>query len=104
MHTASDDDGGRKMINVAVTEVKGMIHISVYGHSGVRGESLPCAGASTLFAALASSVEPRSEYICESGYGDIVYPATDFNKTLTYMFKKGMTLLKNTYPDEFSVR
>lgn len=91
------------MINVSITEVKSMIHISVYGHSGTKGESLSCAGASTLFATLAVSVEDRSEYICKSGYGYIVYPATSNNKAFTEMFKNGINLLEKKYPKEFSV-
>lgn len=91
------------MINVSVTVVKSMIHISVYGHSGIKGESLPCAGASTLFAALAASVEDRIEYICESGYGYIVYPATPCNEAFTEMFKNGMKLLKKQFCDEFNI-
>lgn len=91
------------MINVAITEEKHKIHISVYGHSGVRGESLQCAGASTLFAALAASVECISEYICESGYGCFMCPATDINKAMVQMFRNGMQLLKEKFPDEFRI-
>lgn len=89
------------MINIAITEVKHMIHISCYGHSGIKGESLPCAGASTLFAALSVTVENRSDYVCESGYGFLSYPETPFNKAVTEMFRNGMTLLKDKFPDEF---
>lgn len=92
------------MINVSVTENKSMVHISVYGHSGERGESLPCAGASTLFASLSVSVEKRCEYVAESGYGYIVFPATQYNKALTDMFTNGMKLLAMQFPKEFSVR
>ena len=91
------------MINVSITMVKSKIHISVYGHSGVKGESLSCAGASTLFAALSASVEERSDYICESGYGYLCYPATDCNIAFSEMFRKGILLLKNKFPDEFNV-
>lgn len=92
------------MINVSITEVKHMIHVSVYGHSGIKGESLTCAGASTLFAALAVTVEERSDYVCESGYGYIVYPATFCNKAFTEIFRNGMKLLEKQFPEEFSVR
>ena len=92
------------MINVSVTEVKSMIHVSVYGHSGVKGESLTCAGASTLFAALAVSVEAKGEYICESGYGYMVFPASDINKAYTQMFLNGMKVLKKQFPEEFNIQ
>ena len=92
------------MINVSITEARGMIHISCYGHSGVRGESLQCAGASTLFGALAVTVEDKSEYICESGYGYMVFPATAENKAYTEMFRNGMKLLSDYFPGEFIVR
>jgi uncharacterized protein YsxB (DUF464 family) len=91
------------MINVAITEVKGMIHISCYGHTGKKGESLTCAGASTLFGALSVAVEDKTEYICESGYGYMVYPATGENKAYTHMFRKGMELLSVNFPGEFSI-
>ncbi len=81
-----------------------MIHISCYGHSGVRGESLQCAGASTLFGALAVTVEDKSEYICESGYGYMVFPATSENKAYVNMFRNGMNLLSDYFPGEFIVR
>ena len=92
------------MINVAITEVKGMIHVSCYGHSGVRGESLQCAGASTLFGTLAVTVSDKSEYICESGYGYMEFPATAENKAYTEMFRKGMELLSEHFSGEFTVK
>lgn len=91
------------MINCSVTEVKGMIHISVYGHSGTKGESLSCAGASTLFGTIMNSLEDIDEYVCESGYGYLRFPATPENQVMTRMFKKGMELLKNKFPEEFNI-
>lgn len=92
------------MINIAITEVKGMIHITVYGHSGIKGESLQCAGASTLFGALAVSIDNKTDYVCESGYGYMSYPATDKNKAYTEMFRNGMEMLSDYFPGEFTVR
>lgn len=92
------------MIRVAITEVKNAIHISVWGHSGVKGESLQCAGASTLFAALSGSVKDRSDFVCESGYGYIVFPANKENKACAEMFRNGMELLSLQFPGEISVQ
>ena len=91
------------MINVSITEARHMIHVSVYGHSGVKGESLQCAGASTLFGALSVSIDDKTEYICESGYGYMEYPATDVNRICTEMFRRGMELLSVNFPGEFSL-
>ncbi len=91
------------MINVAITETKGMIHISCYGHSGKKGDSLTCAGASTLFGALSFSIEDKTDYVCESGYGYMVFPATDENRVRTDMFRKGMELLAVNFPTEFNI-
>lgn len=90
------------MIHVAITEVKHMIRVSCYGHSGKKGESLVCAGVSTLFGALAFSVEDRADFVCESGYGYICYPATPCNKAFNEMFKKGIELISANYPGEIS--
>ncbi len=92
------------MINVSVTEVKGMIHISVYGHSGKKGDSLQCAGASTLFGALSVTASDKTEYICESGYGYMVFPATSENKAYVNMFRNGMKLLSDCFSGEFNIR
>ena len=92
------------MINVSVTEIRGMIHVSCYGHSGINGESLQCAGASTLFGALAVSIDDKTEYVCESGYGYMEYPATDVNRVCTEMYRRGMELLAVNFPGEFNVK
>ncbi|MBR2410150.1 MAG: ribosomal-processing cysteine protease Prp [Clostridia bacterium] len=92
------------MINVSVTEKKNRIYISCYGHSGIKGESLQCAGASTLFAALAVTVSDRIDYTCESGYGFIEFPATEINKAFLSVFLNGMRILNDTFPGEFNIR
>ena len=91
------------MINVSMTKANSMIYVSVYGHSGIKGESLSCAGASTLFAALSASVEEKCDYICKSGYGYLCFPVTDDNTAFSEMFRRGLLLLKNKFPDEFSI-
>lgn len=92
------------MINVAITESKGMLHVSCYGHSGLKGSSLICAGASTLFATLSVAIDNKSEYVCESGYGYIEYPATDVNRVCTEMFRKGMELISVNFPGEINIQ
>lgn len=91
------------MINVSVTESKGILHISCYGHSGKKGDSLICAGASTLFATLSAAIADKTEYVCESGYGYMEYPATDVNRVCTEMFRKGMELLSVNFPGEINI-
>lgn len=88
------------MISCVISDVNEMINVSVYGHSGERGESLICAGASTLFGTLSVSVEEISEYICESGYGFLVFPKTDRNLVMTKMFRNGLEMISRAYPGE----
>lgn len=89
------------MINISVSEKSGMIYVSVWGHSGKRGESLACAGMSTLFAALKVSVTDVKEEAARPGYGYIHCSDNIGNRSKAHMFLEGVKLLQEKFPEEF---
>lgn len=80
--------------------------IECEGHSGKRGSSLICAGASTLMEALSASLKRRGEYPIEirhDGYMLIKVRSNAFTDDMVYSCVTGFKVLAENYPDEVKI-
>lgn len=93
------------MIKAKFSKGKRDILLTVSGHSGKRGESLVCAGASTLVFALERTLENSSiahEKVISNGLFQII--AEDKAQPYFDVVLSGLMLLSEKYPDEVKLK
>lgn len=93
------------MIKAKFSQGKTDILLTVSGHSGKRGESLVCAGVSTLVFALERTLK-ESEFTYDKVISDGLIQLVSGKDALPFfeVVLNGLMLLAEYYPDEVKLK